>query len=253
MSSPIRSARASGPIGWFIPSVMTASMASASATPSMSAKTASLIIGARIRLETKPGKSRTSTGVFPSASATSTTVSPVASSVRSPRTTSTSFMTGTGFMKCIPTTRPGRDVRAAIAVIEIDDVLDARMDSGRRHPVQLGEDLVLESGDFGHGLHDQPGLADVLQSGRGFDAAEGPGHGPGVDPAPRPLPFQVAPDRGDAAIEGGGVRVHQDHLQPRQRAHVGDAVPHGPGADDRDSFDVHPFSLLRFDGSLRPT
>jgi hypothetical protein len=31
-------------------------------------------------------------------------------------------MTGTGFMKCIPMNLSGRDVRAASAVIEIDDV-----------------------------------------------------------------------------------------------------------------------------------
>src|SRR5207244_8540374 len=42
-------------------------------------------------------------------------------------TTSTSCITGTGFMKCIPITCVGRRVAAAMAVIEIDDVLLARM------------------------------------------------------------------------------------------------------------------------------
>ena len=47
-----------------------------------------------------------------------------------PRMTSTRGITGTGFMKCIPMTLSGRRVAAAIFVIEIDDVFDARMHSG---------------------------------------------------------------------------------------------------------------------------
>ena len=41
--------------------------------------------------------------------------------------TSTSGITGTGFMKCIPITRSERPVLAAISVIEMEDVLEARM------------------------------------------------------------------------------------------------------------------------------
>ena len=44
--------------------------------------------------------------------------------------TSTSCITGTGFMKCIPITWSGRLVRAAISVIEIEVVLVARIASG---------------------------------------------------------------------------------------------------------------------------
>ena len=47
-----------------------------------------------------------------------------------PRITSTSGITGTGFMKCIPITWRGRLVCAAIAVIEIDEVLLARIAVG---------------------------------------------------------------------------------------------------------------------------
>ncbi len=54
-SRPIRSARASGPMGWFMPSFMISSMFFGSATPSMTQVTASLIIGMRMRLLTKPG------------------------------------------------------------------------------------------------------------------------------------------------------------------------------------------------------
>ncbi len=54
-SRPMKSASASGPIGWFMPSFMTVSIASRSATPSIRQKTASLIMGISTRLQTKPG------------------------------------------------------------------------------------------------------------------------------------------------------------------------------------------------------
>ena len=54
-SSPMKSASVSGPIGWFMPSFMTVSIASGVPTPSMSAKIASLIIGISTRFAMKPG------------------------------------------------------------------------------------------------------------------------------------------------------------------------------------------------------
>ena len=42
---------------------------------------------------------------------------------------STSFMSGTGFMKCIPITWVGRDTAPASLVMEIDEVFEARMAS----------------------------------------------------------------------------------------------------------------------------
>ena len=57
VSSPIRSASASGPIGCAKPSFAIVSIASGSATPSSSAYAASLMNGMRMRFETKPGKS----------------------------------------------------------------------------------------------------------------------------------------------------------------------------------------------------
>lgn len=43
--------------------------------------------------------------------------------------TSTSFITGTGFIKCIPITCPGRLVALASWVIEIEEVLLAKIAS----------------------------------------------------------------------------------------------------------------------------
>ena len=52
-------------------------------------------------------------------------------SVTTVRTSSTSFCTGAGLKKCIPTTRPGRRVAAQISVTESDEVFVARIASGR--------------------------------------------------------------------------------------------------------------------------
>src|SRR6266851_4896040 len=69
--------------------------------------------GMSTRLETKPGASLTATGFLPRRSATCMVVAKVASLVCSARMTSTSTITGTGFMKCMPTKRSGRLVSAA--------------------------------------------------------------------------------------------------------------------------------------------
>ena len=68
----------------------------------------------------------TSTGVLPSARAVSMTELVVVSLVECPRMTSTSCMTGTGFIKCIPMTWAGRVVCAAISVMEMELVFVAR-------------------------------------------------------------------------------------------------------------------------------
>src|SRR5438876_9398349 len=85
--------------------------------------------GIRIRFETKPGKSRTSAGCLPRSRASSTIAAAVSSEVCTARITSTSFSTGTGLKKCIPTTRSGRRVTAASDVIGIELVFEARIAS----------------------------------------------------------------------------------------------------------------------------
>ena len=105
-------------------------MSCADARPSCSTKTASLIIGHSSRLTTKPGLFFTTTGVLPSRLANATIDSTVASEVERPRITSTSAIIGTGLKKCSPTNRSGRDVAAASAVIEIDEVFVAMIASG---------------------------------------------------------------------------------------------------------------------------
>ena len=51
--------------------------------------------------------------------------------VACPRISSTRAISGTGFMKCMPNTWSGRFVAAPSNVMEIDDVFEERMTSGR--------------------------------------------------------------------------------------------------------------------------
>ena len=114
-----------------MPIFITASTDSAVATPSITAKAASLIRGMSTRFETKPGASLTATGFLPSFSQSCIVCANVSSLVCNPRITSTSTITGTGFMKCMPMNLSGRLVCAASVVIEMEEVLLASVTPGR--------------------------------------------------------------------------------------------------------------------------
>src|SRR5690349_9791342 len=74
-----------------------------------------------------PGADRTWATCLPHDVAMAATVWATSGSVCTPVTTSTSLMTGTGLKKCIPTTRLGCGVPAAISVTDSEDVFVARM------------------------------------------------------------------------------------------------------------------------------
>ncbi len=130
-SRPIKSASVSGPMGCAMPNLNTSSTASGVATPSITAYMASFTSGMSTRLETNPGASFTSTGVLSSFPDKSRTVAKVSRDVASPRITSTNLITGTGLKKCMPMTLSGRLVNAPSLVMEMDEVFEARITSGR--------------------------------------------------------------------------------------------------------------------------
>ena len=78
----------------------------------------------------KAGKSSATAMVLPSLVTNSFDASKVASAVAMPRMSSTSSISGTGFMKWMPMNFSGRSVEAASRVIEIDEVLLATSASG---------------------------------------------------------------------------------------------------------------------------
>ena len=57
---------------------------------------------------------------------------------------STNFIIGTGFIKCIPITFSGLEVAAAILVIEIEDVLVARIQSSGAAASICSKILILD-------------------------------------------------------------------------------------------------------------
>ena len=63
--------------------------------------------------------------------------------------TSTSFIIGTGFMKCIPMTLSGLEVDSAMVLIDIEDVLLARMADGLQIASSLLKVLVFRSNTSG--------------------------------------------------------------------------------------------------------
>ena len=93
---------------------------------------ASLIIGIRMRLTMKAGKSSATEGTLPRDSTKRRMVWNVSSSVAMPRISSTSSISGTGFMKCTPMNFSGRSVAAASRVMESEEVLVPTRASGFR-------------------------------------------------------------------------------------------------------------------------
>ena len=90
-------------------------MSGALATPCSSIRMASAPIATPSRDVAKPGKSLTTIAVFPSSAANASPASTEASDVRTPRTTSSSSINGTGLKKCNPTTREGSRTTDAIS------------------------------------------------------------------------------------------------------------------------------------------
>ena len=95
-------------------------------------------------MTTKPELSFARIGSLPSRLAKSYAASKVATLVVTVRTTSTSFISGTGLKKCRPTIRSGRVVAAAIAAIVRLDVFDAKIVCGGQSGIELLPDRVLD-------------------------------------------------------------------------------------------------------------
>ena len=98
---------------------------------------------------TNPGESMQESGIFPISSEAEITSEVTSSEVSSPLIISTSFIIGTGFMKCIPITRSALLVWLAISFIEMLDVLLARIAPGLQMESSSLNVLNLSSGISG--------------------------------------------------------------------------------------------------------
>ena len=112
---------------------------------------------------------------------------------------STSFISGGGFMKCMPMTRSGRVTAAPIIVMLIDDVFVASTMPLRQTRSSVCEDLSLGGDVFGGRLDDEVDrlqIAAVKVGRRNARDDRGPvggGHLPLLD-----QPIQLLADRGNA-------------------------------------------------------
>lgn len=101
----MKSANVSGPMGTFVPFFIISSMLFSSPTPVSKQIIASLIYGIRILFARNPGVSAEVEGILPMLSQKAIAVARVEAEVWSPEMISTPFWMGTGFMKCVLTTR----------------------------------------------------------------------------------------------------------------------------------------------------
>ncbi|MCY1303196.1 hypothetical protein D9M70_528900 [compost metagenome] len=93
------------------------------AMPSARMRSASLLNARPAWVTISPGLSVVTAGKCPTCSASSPRRATTESSVRSPRTTSTIFISGTGLKKCRPATRCGYLQALAIWLTDSDEVL----------------------------------------------------------------------------------------------------------------------------------
>jgi hypothetical protein len=186
-----------------------------------------------MRLTMKPGVERACTGVLPQRRLSSKIAVGDAASVCRPETTSTSFISGTGLKKCMPTSAPGRFSPLASAVIEIDDVFDARtpladdrLEVAKERPLGVGvlddrldDEARSPAASASRARRDPRG--DRLRLGR---------------PSSLPLaarPSSVARELGARAAAGASRRVEK-RTGGRPAPRPGRSGAHDAGADDED-------------------
>ena len=98
-----------------------------------------------MRLTMKPGVERACTATLPHTLESRKMASATAGAVCRPDTTSTSFISGTGLKKCMPTSRCGWCRPLAMAVTEMDEVLVASTQSADTMPSSCLNRLRLAS------------------------------------------------------------------------------------------------------------
>ena len=148
-----------------------------------------------------------------------------------PRTSSTSSITGTGFMKCMPMKRSGRSVAAARRVIEIDEVLVASSASDRSDGQSSAKILCFSASLSVADSMARSTLGERLERRRRLDPADGGLALRLLDAAGGDLAREIAVDRGETRLDALLADVVQEHLVAGQRADMGDAAAHLARAD----------------------
>ena len=150
---------------------------------------------------------------------------------------STSFMNGTGFMKCMPMKRSGRSVAAASSVIEMLDVFVARMAFFDKIGWSVANRSFLMPRILDDGFDDEIAVREDVQRGRTVQPRQ---RGVGVLTCHPLLVHEAIEALGDArqallerVVEG----VEEPHLRAGDREYLRDARAHLSGADDAYPFE----------------
>ncbi len=152
---------------------------------------------------------------------------------------STSCISGTGFMKCMPITWSGRPVWAASLVIEIELVLEASRARAGATRSSSREDLALDLEALDHRLDHQVGVGERGEPGRRPDAGARGVALAGGQLALGDQPLEALVDRRETLVESRRGDVDQRHREARLRGDLRDAVAHRAGADDAEAADLH--------------
>ena len=198
----------------------------------------------RMRLTRNPGHSRTRTGTLPRAVASSSAAAIVASLVVSPRMTSTSFITLAGLKKWSPTTRSGRLVSAASAVMERPEVFEARIAPAGRAASRTPKTWRLRSRISGTASIARSQSARSEASIVGWTRDSDRLRVLGAHP---PALHAAVADRGDVrhpALQRLRDGVEQPHLDAPRGGRLGDLAAHHAGPEYRHPSDHDPPSLF---------
>jgi hypothetical protein len=153
-------------------------------------------------------------------------------SVCRPETTSTSFISGTGLKKCMPTRRPGCFRPLASAVIEIDEVFEASTPPSPTIASRSRKSARLASAFSTIASTTRPAAGRVVEPRRRADPA---GDGLGFSAVELALGGEAVERRRQLrarGLRGAVARVEQPHRMSGLRRHLGDAGAHDSGADD---------------------
>ena len=156
-----------------------------------------------------------------------------------PRMISTSCMRGTGFMKWMPMNFSGRSVTEASRVIEMDDVLVASMQSGRKRGTQVHEDLAFDLFIFRGRFDDEIAFGESIIIERRRDPADGGDARCLVELLALDETREISAERGEASIDPFLGNVVEGDVESGDRADLRDPGAHLPGADDADRVDFN--------------
>jgi hypothetical protein len=192
-----------------------------------------------MRLTMKPGVDRACTGTLPQARARSKMASATPASVCRPDTTSTSFISGTGLKKCMPTSRPDAAGPLAMAVTEIDEVLVASTHCGDTIGFELLEQAALEVQVLDDGLDHQAHVAALSSADSGTMRASA-ALASSAAACPWPPGSRGALERALASAAAPGRVSATAHRMAGLGGHLRDAGAHDAGADhqQRGAFEV---------------